>query len=396
MRRKAKIDLYLLQHISFHILLIYKKLKNSTSLLKEGIKMITKKEKVMISTAAISLFILSMFLVPMTSASTPDPVITVSPFKVTIGKTVQVTGAGFPSLVTVDICIDTTDEAHYLGSAVTTSVGSFHFSFVMQPNYPGIHWIYAIGEYDGGPEFSGDFLLTSTNPLDQRLVDMYIDLENKLDTTLNRLGSAPGGSTGSIWGDINRTYTYLTGTINPAVVSISNRLGTAPGGSTGTIWGDIDRIWSLLSATWVYLVNTIKPELNQINTTVSGLEPWMTAHIKNNTALVVQASEPTQIYGTYDTTYIIIQVSRADNGASVTGAAKNITVFNNFDTDTNTWNVGPVIELGGGCYYVSVAPSSFTTYDGESAVFWIDVVTKIGTTTYQGCTLATVTCIESP
>jgi hypothetical protein len=248
------------------------------------------------------------------------------------------------------------DSIHLLGNTTIPSyANSFSFFFTMQPSYAGTHKIIAYGQYAPHPEYSATFTLTSTNPLDQRLVDV---INNGINNGINKI------------------YTYLTGTITT----------------------DLNTISSGVSAIYTYLTGTIKPELNQINTTLSGLEPWMTANIKS-TALVVQTSQVTQWYGTMNSTNITIEVSRADNGQAVSTA--EIGVYFVYDScrttsfNGNYWFVGPVVEVGTGTYNVLVTPGSFTTVDGESATFSIYAYASIAGRGYNGCTLATVSCTDS-
>jgi hypothetical protein len=329
----------------------------------------TKSKKIMISVAAISMFILLTFLAPITLAS-GGPYLTVFPSAVVPGGVVRVIGYGFPSGVTVYIYMDDPWWSYgLLGSVVASPTGSFVFTFIMQSSTVGTHYVYACYNYYGNYDYWAAFTLQNTNPLDQRLI-------NYMSSLYSTIYSEVSSATSTIAGDISSATSTLAGDISGAQAALAADIASSTSSIESNMAGNISSLQS-------------------------SLESWMTAYVTSNTkntALVVQASESTQGSGTWDGADIWIQVNRADNGAPVTGDASNITVtFVYSSISGGQWAItgGPIAEWtpGSGTYFVYVEPWSHTTSSGIYAVFRIDVTAVISGVTYRGSTLATVIAV---
>ncbi|MCP8312342.1 MAG: hypothetical protein L6M37_05270, partial [Candidatus Methylarchaceae archaeon HK02M1] len=162
-----------------------------------------------LSIGIISILILSAFTtatVPMTSAIS-DPYIIVYPSSVSPGQTVYVRGYHFEPGNTVDIYCDVVDEYHHLGSAHVNWYGRFYFSFKMEEGYPGTCTIIAVNPPDA---YTAEIELSYTNPLDQRLVDLIgsqsIDIEAKLDTILERIGTPGSAPLDTVFNALSAIY----------------------------------------------------------------------------------------------------------------------------------------------------------------------------------------------
>jgi hypothetical protein len=326
----------------------------------------TKSKKLLISTVAISLFMLSMFLMPITLAS-GSPYITVGPSPAVPGSAYGeiVNGYNFPAGATVNIYMDAVDGYHLLGSVVTRPDGSFTFSFVMQSNYPGSHTIIAVGEYAPYPHYTASFTLRYTNPLDQRLIDLV------------------SSATSTLENDITNAKKALENDITSAQNTLAGDISTA----TSILAGDIASATSILAG--------------DINSAQSNLESWMTSNIQNH-ALVVQASVEPQRSGTTDSVWLNIQVNYARDGTAVTLLSP---LYSNFHVtvisyaDSNPWSVAQdgqgnlyVNPMGYGTYAFLLTPSSDTS-SLQFVTVRVEVSFVSSGITYSGSTLATITCL---
>ncbi len=222
-----------------------------------------------LSITIISILILSAFTtatVPMTSAIS-DPYIIVYPSSVSPGQTVYVRGYNFESGETVEIYCDVVDEYHHLGSATVNWFGRFYFSFVMQESYPGICNIIAVTNPDG--TYSEDIELSYTNPLDQRLVNLIgsqsIDIEAKLDTILERIGTPGSAPLDTVFNALSAIY----GAVDTMEADLESWMTT-------NLKTNIDNIWTLTDNThgWGNLANAlddIKSEIITIDDTVDNI-----------------------------------------------------------------------------------------------------------------------------
>jgi len=126
----------------------------------------------------ISLMLFSTLLAVFSVPRPPGPSLAVSPSQVTPGQKVQVRGTNFPR-GPVSIYLDNEDPYHYLGSvSAPDSSGVISLDFTMPPSYPGTHTVLAIVPKAAGA--SAEFTLVYTDPLDERLIDLWKDLESKL------------------------------------------------------------------------------------------------------------------------------------------------------------------------------------------------------------------------
>ncbi|MCP8318691.1 MAG: hypothetical protein L6N95_02540, partial [Candidatus Methylarchaceae archaeon HK01B] len=224
-----------------------------------------------LSITIISILILSAFTTataPITSAI-GDPYITVYPSSVKPGQTVYVRGYNFERGETVEIYCDIIDEYHHLGSADVNWYGRFYFSFVMQESYPGTCNIIAVTNPDG--TYSEDIELSYTNPLDQRLVDLIgsqsIDIEAKLDTILERIGTPGSAPLDTVFNALSAIYDELT-----TDIANTGRTGwTDLASALDDIKGEIVTIDGIVDSIW-----------GAVDTMEADLESWMTTNLKTN------------------------------------------------------------------------------------------------------------------
>ncbi|MEM3383304.1 MAG: VWA domain-containing protein [Nitrososphaerales archaeon] len=187
--------------------------------------------------------------------------------------------------------------------------------------------------------------------------------------------------------------------IKSEIEEILNRLGEAPQGSTGTIWGDIDRIWSLTGNyhNWANLASALDDIKNEIERIDGGATVSIT---KLDVRIPEQGDVGQDKWAAIwdldagpkstDDLFFFLIITRADNGQPMTGLTTSdfsVTFYDKDDaTITQSLTVASVTGSGG-VYRIVLSSNELIKDDG---VLKVTVTKNMDSKTFTGTILIAV------